>query len=135
MELLLSQGFKEVYNLSGGMSSWKMEGKPVIAAQVVAEISIAAFESMIKGTKIALVDIGAEWCPPCVKMEPVLQQLKADLKDIYTLVKVDGGNDITVMKSLNFESLPTFIVFKDGKETWRKKGIVSLEELKAAITQ
>ncbi len=135
MELLLSQGFKEVYNLSGGMSSWKMEGKPVIAAQVVAELSIAAFESMIKGTKIALVDIGAEWCPPCVKMEPVLQQLKADLKDIYTLVKVDGGNDITVMKSLNFESLPTFIVFKDGKETWRKKGIVSLEELKAAITQ
>jgi hypothetical protein len=39
------------------------------------------------------------------------------------------------MKYLNFVALPTFIVFKEGKETWRKQGIVTLEELKKAISE
>ncbi|MDD2793728.1 MAG: DUF953 domain-containing protein [Sediminibacterium sp.] len=133
MEELAQKGFKQLYNLKGGIALWKMDNKPLIAQEAVAELSLAAFESMVKGTKVALVDIGAEWCPPCVKMEPVLQQLQKDLPNAYALIKVDGGNDATVMKALKFESLPTFIVFKDGKETWRKQGIVSLEELKAVI--
>jgi rhodanese-related sulfurtransferase len=133
MEELAQKGFKQLYNLKGGIALWKMDNKPLIAQEAVAELSLAAFESMVKGTKVALVDIGAEWCPPCVKMEPVLQQLQKDLPNAYSLIKVDGGNDVTVMKALKFESLPTFIVFKNGKETWRKQGIVSIEELKAAI--
>ncbi|MBL7761041.1 MAG: DUF953 domain-containing protein [Sediminibacterium sp.] len=135
MEELAQKGFKQLYNLKGGIALWKMDNKPLIAQEAVAELSLAAFESMVKGAKVALVDIGAEWCPPCVKMEPVLQQLQKDLPNAYNLIKVDGGNDVTVMKALKFESLPTFIVFKDGKETWRKQGIVSLEELKAAIAK
>jgi len=133
MEELAQKGFKQLYNLKGGIALWKMDNKPLIAQAAVAELSLAAFESMVKGTKVALVDIGAEWCPPCVKMEPVLQQLQKDLPNAYTLIKVDGGNDVTVMKALKFEALPTFIVFKNGKETWRKQGIVPIEELKAAI--
>lgn len=135
MEELAQKGFTELYNLKGGIALWKMDNKPLIAQAAVAELSLAAFESMVKGTKVALVDIGAEWCPPCVKMEPVLQQLQKDLPNAYSLIKVDGGNDLTVMKALRFESLPTFIVFKDGKETWRRQGIVGLEELKAAIAK
>ncbi len=135
MEALKSQGFKDVYNLGGGLSSWKMEGKPVIANNPPAELSVAAFQSMVIGAKVALVDIGAEWCPPCKKMEPVLQQLQKEIGNTYTFIKVDGGNDISVMKYLNFIALPTFIVFKDGKETWRTQGIVTLEELKKAISK
>jgi rhodanese-related sulfurtransferase len=135
MQVLKKQGFKEVYNMGGGLSTWKMEGKPVIATNPPAELTVPAFQSMINGAKVALVDIGAEWCPPCKKMEPVLQQLQKEMGSAYTFVKVDGGNDITVMKYLNFVALPTFIVFKEGKETWRKQGIVTLEELKKAISE
>ncbi len=119
--------------MEGGMSAWKVEGKPFEAAAATAEMTVDAFQSKIKETSIALVDIGAEWCPPCKKMEPVLAQLQKDLGNKYSLIKVDGGNDITVMKYLQFQALPTFIVFKNGKETWRKQGIVSLDELKKAI--
>ena len=133
MELMKQQGFREVYNMSGGLSSWKMAGKSVVAENPPAELSLAAFQSMVNGAKVALVDIGAEWCPPCKKMEPVLAQLQKDLPDAFTLIKVDGGNDITVMKALHFVALPTFIVFKDGKEIWRKQGILSYDELKAAL--
>lgn len=133
MKAMTLQGFKEVYNMEGGMSAWKVEGKPFEASTSSAEMTVAAFQSKVNETTIALVDIGAEWCPPCKKMEPVLAQLQKDLGNKYALIKVDGGNDITVMKYLQFEALPTFIVFKNGKETWRKQGIVSLEELKKAI--
>ena len=133
MKAMAAKGFKEVYNMSGGMSAWKVEGKPFEAASSKAELSLAAFQSMVNGASIALVDIGAEWCPPCKKMEPVLAQLQKNLGDKFSLIKVDGGNDLSVMKYLLFKALPTFIVFKNGKETWRKQGIVGLEELEKAI--
>jgi thioredoxin-like negative regulator of GroEL len=133
MKAMAAKGFKEVYNMSGGMSAWKVEGKPFEAASSKAELSLAAFQSMLNGASIALVDIGAEWCPPCKKMEPVLAQLQKNLGDKFSLIKVDGGNDLSIMKYLAFKALPTFIVFKNGKETWRKQGIVSLEELQKAI--
>jgi rhodanese-related sulfurtransferase len=133
MKAMAAKGFKEVYNMSGGMSAWKVEGKPFEAASLKAELSLAAFQSMVNGASIALVDIGAEWCPPCKKMEPVLAQLQKNLGDQFSLIKVDGGNDLSVMKYLSFKALPTFIVFKNGKETWRKQGIVGLEELEKAI--
>ncbi len=135
MQLMAKQGFKQVYNLEGGMSAWKMEGKSIESVNSLTELSIPAFQAMVNKSKITLVDISAEWCPPCKKMEPVLQQLKNELGETYSLVKVDGGNDISVMKALQFVALPTFIVFKDGKEVWRKQGIVSLEELKAGIAK
>jgi rhodanese-related sulfurtransferase len=135
MQLMAQQGFKQVYNLEGGMSAWKMDGKSIESVNSPTELSIPAFQAMVNKSKITLVDIGADWCPPCKKMEPVLQQLKKDLGETYSLVKVDGGNDISVMKVLQFVALPTFIVFKDGKEVWRKQGIASLEELKAGIAK
>lgn len=133
MKAMSQEGFKEVYNMEGGMSAWKVEGKPFESAALLPEMTVTTFLSKVNETTIALVDIGAEWCPPCKKMEPVLAQLQKDLGNKYAFVKVDGGNDITVMKYLQFQALPTFIVFKNGKETWRKQGIVSLDELKKAI--
>lgn len=80
-----------------------------------------------------LVDFGAAWCPPCKQMEPVLEKLAKDLPGAFKLVKVDGGNDIDVMKSQKVEALPVFIIYKNGKETWRKQGVIELDVLKKAL--
>jgi protein-disulfide isomerase-like protein with CxxC motif len=50
-------------------------------------------------------------------------------------LKVDGGNDVTVMKEIGATVLPTFMVYKNGKLSWKKEGIATLEELKSALTQ
>ena len=57
------------------------------------------------------------------------------LQGKYTLFKVDGGNDVSVMKQLGATVLPTFMVYKNGKLSWKKEGIATLEELKSALTQ
>lgn len=131
---LLKKGFKEVYHLKGGTSAWQVSGKKLEASEIKAQLSISDFEKKIQ-TGIVLVDVGAEWCPPCKKMEPVMNQLQTELAGKFQLVKVDGGNDIEVMKHIKADALPTFIIYKNGKEIWRDFGIVSKEMLQSKIVQ
>lgn len=131
---LLKKGFQQVYNLKGGISAWQVSGKPMEAKASTTQLSIIDFEKQIK-TGTVLVDIGAEWCPPCKKMEPVILDLKNELAGKFQLVKVDGGIDFEVMKHLKADALPTFIIYKNGKEIWRDFGIVSKEILQSKIVQ
>jgi rhodanese-related sulfurtransferase len=132
---LKEQGFKDVVNLQGGITSWNAAGKPVVREGGAVELSTAAFNATISSNNLVLVDVGAAWCPPCKKMEPVLEALAKELRGKYTLLKVDGGNDATVMKEIGAAVLPTFMVYKNGKLSWKKEGIVSLQELKEALTK
>jgi thiol-disulfide isomerase/thioredoxin len=89
--------------------------------------------SSIPKDKTVLVDFGATWCPPCVKMAPVLDELEKNKTLHFTLFKVDAGIHTDVMKANNVEGIPVFIVYKNGVETWRKQGIVPKEELEAQL--
>jgi thiol-disulfide isomerase/thioredoxin len=129
---LIEKGYK-VINLEGGMSNWKMNGFPVDGAGDVPQMRVLDLEKIIASNKIVLVDVGADWCPPCRKMLPVLEALKKQPANPFYFLAVDGGNDIDVMKALHSEGLPNFIIFKDGKETWRHQGIVSLEDFNNAL--
>ena len=130
---LAANGFHDVQNMQGGLSAWKMEGKPVEAPANAKQLAIQQYNAGVKAESVVLVDVGAEWCPPCKKMEPVLAQLQKELSGSYSLVKVDGGNDIDVMKELKVTDLPVFIIYKNGKETWRQQGVVELSELKKQL--
>ena len=132
---LKEQGFKEVINLQGGITAWNGAGKQVVKQEGVAELSSTAFNAMVASNQIVLVDVGAEWCPPCKKMEPILETLSKELQGKYTFLKVDGGRDATVMKEIGASVLPTFMVYKNGKLSWKKEGIVTLQELKEALTK
>jgi rhodanese-related sulfurtransferase len=131
---LKEQGFKEVVNLQGGITAWNAAGKPVVR-EGGAELSSAAFNATVATNQIVLVDVGAEWCPPCKKMEPVLETLSKELQGKYTFLKVDGGRDAIVMKEIGASVLPTFMVYKNGKLSWKKEGIVTLQELKEALSK
>jgi rhodanese-related sulfurtransferase len=134
-EWLKEQGFKEVVNLQGGITAWNAAGKPIVREGGAVELSTTAFNATISSNNLVLVDVGAAWCPPCRKMEPVLEALAKELRGKYTLLKVDGGNDATVMKEIGAAVLPTYMVYKNGKLSWKKEGIVSLQELKEALTK
>ena len=131
---LEAKGYK-VINLEGGMSNWKMNGFPVDGAGDKAQMRVEDLNTTTSSNKIVLVEVGADWCPPCRKMLPVLETLKQKPAAPFYFLRVDGGNDIDVMKSLNAVGLPTFILFKNGKETWRQEGLVTVEEFNAALSK
>ena len=124
-------GYREVVELTGGTMAWKKAGKPLTGANTAPQMTAAQFDKAIAAGKWVLVDVGAAWCPPCRKMEPAVAQFVKENK--LKRVNVDGGNDTDVMQLLNATELPTFVLFKDGKEVWRKSGIVSGEEFRAAM--
>jgi thioredoxin len=130
---LLANGFVDVKNLKSGLISWKQEGKPIEAENNKAQLSIEKYKELIASGDKVLVDFGAEWCPPCKKMEPVLNQLQTEMRGQFKLIKVDGGIDMEVMKAQKVESLPVFIIYRNGKEVWRKQGVVELAELKTKL--
>lgn len=132
---LSNNGFSDVQSLKGGLIAWKLEGKPLEAADVKAQLSVDKYKAFTNSADVVLIDFGAEWCPPCKKMEPVLAQLQKDMPNQFSLIKVDGGIDTDVMKAMNVEALPVFIIYKKGKEVWRKQGVVELAELKEKINQ
>jgi len=133
-QYLLGLGFKEVLNMQGGLTAWKMSGKTVASNTNIPQMRLDAYAVATTKEPLVLVDFGAEWCPPCKKMEPVLNALLADASLKFSFVKVDGGNDLEVMKSQNVEALPVFIIYKNGKEIWRKQGVVDQAELKKILT-
>ncbi|MDI3320316.1 thioredoxin domain-containing protein [Pinibacter soli] len=130
---LRENGFKDVEELQGGMISWKQANKPVAGAADVPEMTTDEFAAKVNVKKIVLVNFGAEWCPPCKKMEPVIEDLQKELNGKFELVKIDGGANTSLMKSMGIDKIPTFIVYKNGKEVWRKQGVVEKDELKKAI--
>ncbi len=122
-------GYTNVYELTGGTNAWRAANKPLEGKSTEKQMSINELNATITGTKTVLVDFGASWCPPCKLMEPVLKNLTENNKGKFTLVKVDGGRDQDILQQYKVTALPVFIVFKDGKQVWRKDGIATEEEL------
>lgn len=122
-------GYKNVYELKGGTNAWRAANKPLEGASTEKQMTMDELNATIKGSKIVLVDFGASWCPPCKQMEPVLKSLTENNKDKFTLLKVDGGRDQDILQAYQVTALPVFIVFKDGKQVWRKEGIATEKEI------
>lgn len=126
---LAQNGFTTIENLKGGITQWKIENKPVEGASNIPQITDADYKTYTTSSNVVLIDFGAEWCPPCRKMEPVINELQATANDKYKIIKVDGGTNTNVMQQQNVAALPTFIIYKNGKEVWRKQGVVEKSEL------
>ncbi len=131
---LKEKGFTEVQNMQGGLVSWKSAGQAMESVNEKPQLTPEQYDVQSKSGNNVLVEFGAEWCPPCKAMEPVLARLKMEMPGKFKLVKVDGGNDIVVMKQQKVEALPVFILYRNGKEVWRKQGVVAFDEMKSVIS-
>ena len=126
-------GYEKVVVLEGGLNAWKAAAKPVEGKSNEPQMSMGEFDNAVKSAKVILVDFGAKWCAPCKKMEPVLASLQANNAGKFKLVKVDGGKDEAVLQQNSVTVLPVFMIFKNGKQVWRKDGVATEQELAAAM--
>ncbi len=125
----MNQNGFTAYNLKGGIVAWKNADKPVEQVTLAKQITMPEYLAQIPADKTVLVDFGAVWCPPCKKMSPVLDSLVRTHGALFVLVKIDGGEQTEISKLLNVQVFPTFIIYKSGKEIWRKEGLVEPGEL------
>lgn len=80
------------------------------------------YNNIINSSKVVMVEFFATWCPHCQRMMPVVEQIKELLDGRADIYQFDIDKNQEAADSLNVESLPTFIVYRDGKEVWRQSG-------------
>ena len=97
-------------------------------------VTDAAFESVVLGSEIpVLVDFWAPWCAPCRAVAPVLEEIDAELAGRLKIVKVNVDEDNVVAGQLGVRSIPTLVVFKDGKPVEGAVGALSKGDLLALV--
>ena len=91
------------------------------------------FQETIK-QGVTLVDFYADWCGPCKMIGPLVEQLAVELDGKATIAKLDIETAQKTTSSFSVTSIPTIIIFKDGKEVKRFVGVKDKATLEAAIT-
>ena len=127
---LSENGFKNIVTLQGGINLWKQANKPVEGKSNVKQMTFEEFTAMIPKDKTVLVDFSAVWCAPCRKMKPIIDSLKTEN---YSIIEIDGGTQTALCKALNIKAFPTFLIYKNGKETNRKQEILTKEALQKLL--
>ncbi|WP_439127802.1 thioredoxin [Polaribacter sp.] len=95
---------------------------------------MSKFSEIINQDKPVLVDFFAEWCGPCKMMSPILKEVKDTLQDKVAILKIDVDKNQAIAAKYQVRGVPTLIIYKEGKQVWRKSGVVQKNELVRIIS-
>ena len=84
-------------------------------------------------TKPVLMDFFAEWCGPCKRQTPILEELKNKMGDAIDLQKIDVDQHMDLAQKYGIQVVPTLIVEKDGKVVRTFEGVTSAETLETLL--
>lgn len=80
------------------------------------------YEEIINSSSVVLVEFYATWCPHCQRMMPRVADIKEKLTGKVNVYQFDIDKNTELDKEEDIETIPTFIIYKDGKEEWRYSG-------------
>jgi thioredoxin 1 len=90
---------------------------------MVTHINDEAFRSaVLESPTPVLVDFFATWCGPCKALAPALEEISKEMAGRLTVVKLDVDESPEAASTYGVTSIPTLVLFKDGREAWRRVG-------------
>ena len=102
-------------------------------SELITYLDSEHFEEKIK-TGVTLVDFYADWCGPCRMLTPILETVAKDMQGKVTVAKVDIDQNQRVAGTYQVTSVPTMILFKDGKEMNRLVGLRDVDGVKKFLS-
>lgn len=134
-----SQGFKQVYDMKGGLLAWQKNKHPLVTAgsrpAADDKISMQGYEELISKENLVLIDFYAPWCGPCKKMEPMISELAEENEGKLYVVRLNVDENKNLVKQLGIEEIPVLKIFKAGKEIWTHKGLIEKQALINVLSQ
>jgi thioredoxin len=124
-----SQGFKQVYELNGGMMRWRAANLPETTDKTVASTGMSKqqFDNLLVTDKLVLVDYYADWCAPCKKMKPYLDEITRDMADKVVVVRINADESRALCKELKIEAIPVLQIYKNKTLIWSNTGFIEKE--------
>ncbi len=92
-----------------------------------------SFQDLIASQTPTIIDFFATWCGPCRMVTPILEDLKSDMGEKVRVYKIDVDQNQNLAAQYNVRSIPTIMIFKDGKLQWRESGVQSKATLKSVL--
>jgi thioredoxin 1 len=129
-------GFKNVYDLKGGIIVWKIKNYPFVKLKSDSarqDMNKMEFEKMIANTPLTFVDFYAPWCGPCKIMVPALEKMEKEMKDSILIVKINADENLQLMKDYGLKALPYIMVLQGTKIIFRQEGFMSEEDMRTVI--
>ena len=139
-DYMVKNGFSQVYNLQHGLIDWQRNKLPLqqsatATASKSKVFTTADFNSMVGSNHLVFIDFYAVWCAPCRTMSPIVDQLSNKYKQKVKIEKIDIEANRELAQSLDVQSIPGFILFKNGKKVWTGTGVMSYDELTKLLEQ
>lgn len=91
------------------------------------------FETLIDQDTPVLVDFYADWCGPCQMMAPLLKEVAQEMGDKVKVIKIDVDKNQPIAQRFGVRSIPTLILFKNGKILENKAGVMTKRDLTQMI--
>jgi len=126
-----SNGFKEVYELRGGILKWRAANLAETTDTKTKSpgMSRLQFDALINSDKLVLVDFYADWCEPCKKMKPYLDEISNSMSDRISVIRINTDDNQQLCRELNIEALPVLQLYKNKNLTWSNTGYISKEDV------
>ncbi len=91
-------------------------------------------EEILKSKMPVLVDNYADWCGPCKALSPIIEDLSKEMKKVK-FVKINVDNNPEIAQEFEVFSIPTLILFSNGKQKNRLVGLMSKDDLEEWINE
>ena len=103
-------------------------------ANIIQEVNETNFESVVLNSdKPVLVDCWAPWCMPCLVQHPILEKVAEEIKGKALITSLNTEENRKAAYRLNIHSIPTLLLFRDGKERRRFVGLQQADSLTKAL--
>jgi len=121
----------EVYELQGGLMKWRAANLPESSSDANSKqgLSMKQFNHLLNPDKIVLIDFYADWCIPCKKMKPYLEEIATDMVAKVNVIRINVDDNKQLCKEMNIDALPVLHLYKSKALTWSNTGYVEKDEV------
>ena len=137
-EMLISNGYTRVYNLTHGIMEWELADLPVVVEPDARpdtrdKMEPDEFAALVSSNELVLIDFYAPWCAPCRSMLPMIDKLQEEYKGTIRIVKINSDASKKLIKELGVASVPYLVLYSKGGKKFEHSGIIEETELRQTL--
>jgi len=139
-EILIENGYTNVYNLQHGIMEWELENLPVIVEpdahpDTENKMTLEQYRSILTSGSPVFFDFYAPWCGPCRKMMPMIDSLMVEYHPEIQMHKVNVDASKKLIKEMKLVGVPYLVLFNKGEISFSKNGSITRIELTSLFDQ